>query len=165
MSGVPKKKATFNLNEDVHQWLKLTAAMQRREMVELLDEALSAYLGWNKMTEIEKQELGLYSVAESDGVGRRPERDFFEVCKSVGFPTHEQTVGAQLLYYLNKQGLMVVDVYSNGYQNIGLLPEGPGCLLNQARQIRLQLTIPGRLRYQQLLARDSWEKQWSAVER
>jgi predicted transcriptional regulator len=39
-----KKKATFNLNADLHRRLKVMAALRRREMVELVEEALEGYL-------------------------------------------------------------------------------------------------------------------------
>jgi hypothetical protein len=39
-----KKKATFNLDADLHQRLKVAAAMNRREMVDIVEEALVAYL-------------------------------------------------------------------------------------------------------------------------
>lgn len=40
----PKKKATFNLDADLHHQLKVTAALHKREMVELVEEALHVYL-------------------------------------------------------------------------------------------------------------------------
>jgi predicted HicB family RNase H-like nuclease len=40
-----RKKATFNLDADLHQRLKVHAAVQGREMVSLVEEALKTYLG------------------------------------------------------------------------------------------------------------------------
>jgi hypothetical protein len=42
--GTGKKKATFNLDADLHQRLKVAAAVHRREMVDLVEEALTGYL-------------------------------------------------------------------------------------------------------------------------
>jgi hypothetical protein len=39
-----KKKATFNLDADLHHQLKVTAALYKREMLELVEEALRRYL-------------------------------------------------------------------------------------------------------------------------
>jgi hypothetical protein len=39
-----KKKATFNLNADLHQRLKVAAAVHRREMVDIVEEAVGRYL-------------------------------------------------------------------------------------------------------------------------
>jgi plasmid stability protein len=47
--AMDSKKATFNLDADLHQQLKVAAAVQRREMVDLVRDALTAYLGWNRM--------------------------------------------------------------------------------------------------------------------
>lgn len=38
------KKATFELDEDLHKQLKSQAAMEGRKMIELVEEALHAYL-------------------------------------------------------------------------------------------------------------------------
>ncbi len=43
-STAPKKKATFNLNAALHKRLKVTAAEQEREMVEIVEEALEGHL-------------------------------------------------------------------------------------------------------------------------
>ena len=40
----PKKKATFNLDAALHQRLKIAAAMHSREMVDIVQDALQAYL-------------------------------------------------------------------------------------------------------------------------
>lgn len=40
----PKKKATFNMDAELHHRLKVAAAVHRREMVEMVEEALGAYL-------------------------------------------------------------------------------------------------------------------------
>lgn len=39
-----KKKATFNLDAALHQRLKIAAAMHSREMVDIVQDALQAYL-------------------------------------------------------------------------------------------------------------------------
>jgi hypothetical protein len=39
-----KKKATFNLDASLHQRLKIAAAMHSREMVDIVQDALQAYL-------------------------------------------------------------------------------------------------------------------------
>ena len=39
-----KKKATFNLDAELHRRLKVAAAIHRREMVEMVEEALEDYL-------------------------------------------------------------------------------------------------------------------------
>lgn len=39
-----RKKATFNLNASLHQRLKIAAAIHRREMVDIVEEALETYL-------------------------------------------------------------------------------------------------------------------------
>lgn len=39
-----KKKATFNLNAKLHQKLKIAAAVHRREMVDIVEDAIQAYL-------------------------------------------------------------------------------------------------------------------------
>ena len=39
-----KKKATFNMDASLHQRLKITAATTGREMVDIVQEALEAYL-------------------------------------------------------------------------------------------------------------------------
>lgn len=41
----PRKKATFNLDAGLHQRLKVTAALHRREMGDLVEEALRRHLG------------------------------------------------------------------------------------------------------------------------
>lgn len=42
--AVPKKKATFNLDASLHQRLKVAAAVHSREMVDIVEDALLAYL-------------------------------------------------------------------------------------------------------------------------
>ena len=44
-SAGARKKATFNLDADLHQRLKVTAALERRQMMELVEEALRRHLG------------------------------------------------------------------------------------------------------------------------
>ena len=40
----PKKKTTFNIDAGLHRRLKLTAVRQEREMVDIVEEALSNHL-------------------------------------------------------------------------------------------------------------------------
>ena len=40
----PKKKTTFNIDAALHRRLKLTAVRQEREMVDIVEEALSSHL-------------------------------------------------------------------------------------------------------------------------
>jgi len=41
----PKKKATFNLDANLHQRLKVAAALHRRQMTDLVEDALRLRLG------------------------------------------------------------------------------------------------------------------------
>jgi hypothetical protein len=43
-TAMGKKKATFNLDAGLHHRLKVAAAVHRREMVDLVEEALEAHL-------------------------------------------------------------------------------------------------------------------------
>lgn len=43
--AAPRKKATFNLDASLHQRLKVAAARHRREMGDLVTEALRRHLG------------------------------------------------------------------------------------------------------------------------
>jgi len=154
-----KKKATFNISEETHQGLKLAAAVQRREMVELLEEALSTYFGWNKMTKIEKDELALYRIAERSGPGQASQADFNYLSNTL----EPAPVLAQLLQHLDGRHLIVeVNDKRTGFKRFSAFPEGIDCLY-RGGQIRLQLTIPGRLRFQQLMAREEWEKKWESA--
>jgi hypothetical protein len=154
-----KKKATFNINETTHQGLKLAAVVRRREMVELLEEALGAYLGWNKMTRIEKDEIAVDRIAEFQGQGQKSTVAFFDLCKQLGYAGGESKVVEQLLAHLHATGLLIVEVNDNrtGYKNLAHYDEGSAAIQSYGH-LRLQLTIPGRLRFQQLIAREEWEK-------
>jgi hypothetical protein len=149
-----KKKATFNLDEDTYQGLKLTAAVQKREMVEVVEEALGMYLGWNKMTKIEKDELELYRIAERDGAGRAATADFIYVSNNLD----AAPVLADLLDYLDGRYLVVqVNDNQTGFKPLKAI--GKDFLLKYAASIKLQLTIPGRHRFEQLQAREQWENE------
>ena len=154
-----KKKATFNLNEATHQGLKLAAVVRRREMVELLEEALGAYLGWNKMTKIEKDEIAVDHIAEWTGQGQKTPVAFLDLCTKLEYPGGESKVVEQLLAHLHRTGLLVVEVNDNrtGYKNLAHFDEGSAAIQTYGN-LRLELTIPGRLRFQQLLAREEWER-------
>jgi hypothetical protein len=148
-----KKKATFNLDEGTFHGLKLTAAIQKREMVELVEEALGMYLGWNRMTKIEKDELELYRIAEREGAGRAATADFIYLSNNLD----AAPVLAELLDYLDGKYL-VVEVNDNrtGFKPLNAL--GKGVLLKYApATMKLQLTIPGRQRFEQLQTREQWE--------
>jgi hypothetical protein len=41
---VGRKKATFNMDEALHQRLKITAVTQRRDMTDLMEDAIREYL-------------------------------------------------------------------------------------------------------------------------
>ena len=79
-----RKKATYNLDTGLHQHLKMTAAAQRREMVDLVEEALTAYFGWHGMTETEKRELKTYEMIELQGKGQRAAADFDTLSTALG---------------------------------------------------------------------------------
>lgn len=157
----PKKKSTFNLDGNVHLGLKLTATVQKREMVELVEEALGMYLGWNRMTRIEKCELELYRIAERNGPGQATESNLNHLGSYLG----ETIVLAQLLEYLHGTFLLV-EVNDNhiGYRDLSTYSEAGGCF-SRYRDVRLKLTIQGRLRYQQLQAREDWESSRPQVAR
>jgi plasmid stability protein len=148
------KKATFNLDPDLHQQLKVTAAVQRREMVDLVRDALTAYLGWNRMTPTEQQELKLYELAESQGKGRRAHLCFTPLSTQLGT---EWAITAQLLQYLAAQHRLLVDVW-DGHTYRPLHTFGnTDCLYNNGGELHVQLTIPGRMRYELLQQRRTWE--------
>src|ERR1044071_303494 len=100
-----RRKTTFNLSERTHQGLKFAAASQKREMAELLEEALSAYMGWSKMTKIEQDELALYRIADRGGAGRWSTTDFGALSQELGFPGGGEVV-AQLLDHVHANGLV-----------------------------------------------------------
>lgn len=156
--GIVKRKATFNLNEDTHQGLRLAAAGWKLEMVEVVEAALGEYLGWNKMTKIEHDELTIYRTAEFNGQGCQMETTFIYLCNKLSYSPGDASVVAQLLEYLNNQGLLIVEPNDNitGYKSFASFPDGKTWLY-KACAIRLQLTIPGRIRSQVLRAREEWE--------
>jgi predicted HicB family RNase H-like nuclease len=43
-ANTARKKATFNMDEALHQRLKIAAATQKRDMTELMEEAVREYL-------------------------------------------------------------------------------------------------------------------------
>lgn len=153
VTNISKKKATFNLEESTHQRLKLSAAVQKREMVELLEEALGMYLEWKKMTKIEKDELELYRIAERNGPGRATQANFDYLSNNLD----EAPVLAQLLEYLDGRYLTVeVNDNKTGFKSFRSFPEGQESLYHDG-VIRLQLTIPGRQRFEQLKMEEEWE--------
>lgn len=159
---IGKKKATFNLGENTHQGLKLASAVRKREMVDLVEEALNTYFGWNKMTDIEKEELKVYRIAERNGAGREGNADFTSLGRELGEPNE---VVEQLLVHLHSERRVVLKVNDGqtGFRDYTTFPEGPECLYRNGGYIRLQLTIPGRLRFQQLTAREEWERNQAAT--
>ena len=161
-----KKKATFNLKESTHQGLKLAAAVQKREMVDLVEEAISMYFERNKMTKIENEELELYRVAESQGSGRGAEMDFGDLRTKLGYPAGGEVV-AQLLEHVDSNRLAAVEINDGrtGYRNLTLFPDAIKRLCTYGGMIRLQLTIPGRQRFEQLQARKEWEEAGTQLDR
>ena len=55
------------MDAGLHQHLRLAAATERREMVELVEEALKSYFGWHRMTDTESKELKTYELVEFRG--------------------------------------------------------------------------------------------------
>ena len=148
------KKATFNLDADLHQQLKVTAAVQRREMVDLVRDALTGYLGWNRMTDTEQRELKLYELAESQGKGRRANLAFTPLSTELGT---EWAVAAQLLQYLEAQHRLLIDVWDGQtYRPLHSFGD-TDCLYCNGGQLHVQLTIPGRMRYELLQQQRTWE--------
>jgi hypothetical protein len=154
-----KKKTTFNLSEHTHQGLKFAAASQKREMAELLEQALTEYFGWSKMTKTEKDELEFYRVADSSGGGRQQTTDFGSLCRRLGYPGSGEIV-AQLLSHVNSNQLATVQVYdgAGAYKPIDSFSDPSEYLYRNGGNIKLQLTIPGRQHFEQLQAREDWEK-------
>jgi plasmid stability protein len=148
------KKATFNLDADLHQQLKVTAAMHRREMVDLVRDALTAYLGWNRMTETEQRELKTYELAELHGRGQCAHLDFSRIAAALA---GEQAIAAQLLHYLEKERRLLVDVWDGRTYRPLHNFENTDCLYINGGQLHLQLTVPGRTRYELLQQRRTWE--------
>jgi hypothetical protein len=157
MTLAGKRKATFNLDEALHQHLKVTAAIQRREMAELLEGALQNYFGWNRMTDTENKELKTYELAESHGSGQMADLVFDSYADALGCTGSERRIAAQLLQYLDAQHRIAVDVWNGGqYQPLRSFAD-TRCLDINGGNIHLQLTIPGRIRYQQLQQRQDFE--------
>jgi plasmid stability protein len=148
------KKATFNLDPDLHQQLKVTAAVQRREMVDLVRDALTAYLGWNRMTDTEQQELKLYELAESQGKGQRAHLCFTPLSTQL---KTEWAITAQLLQYLEGQHRLLVDVWDGQIYRPLHSFGTTDCLYVNGGELHVQLTIPGRMRYELLQQRRTWE--------
>lgn len=154
MASADFKKATFNLDADLHQQLKVMAAVQRREMVDLLREALTNYFGWNRMTPTEHQEQRLYNLADSQGKGQRAHLDFIRITHELG---GEHSTAAQLLVHVAATGRVLVDVWDgSAYRALNTFPD-ENCLYNNGGNVHLQLTIPGRVRCEQLQQRQAWE--------
>jgi hypothetical protein len=148
------KKATFNLDPDLHQQLKMAAALQRREMVELVREALTSYFGWNRMTPTEHQEFRLYQLADSQGKGRRANLCFHTVANDLNI---DNSIAAQLLQYLEANHRLTIEVWDGvQYRQLQTFPTVE-CLFMNGGQLHVQLTIPGRMRYEQLTQRREWE--------
>jgi hypothetical protein len=148
------KKATFNLDADLHQLLKVTAAVQRREMVDLVRDSLTAYLGWNRMTETEHRELKTYELAEQHGRGQRAHLDFSRITAALA---GEQAIAAQLLQHLEEERRLLIDIWDGRtYRPLNSFGN-TDCLYVNGGQLHLQLTVPGRIRYELLQQRRTWE--------
>jgi predicted transcriptional regulator len=151
------KKATFNLDPDLHQRLKVISAVQRREMVDLVRDALTAYFGWNRMTETEQRELKAFELTESQGKGRRAELQFQFVAAELGCAI-EPGIAAQLLQYLDAEQRLIVDVWDGvAYRPLRSFGDVT-CLYRNGGNLHAQLTIPGRIRYEHLQQRQTWER-------
>lgn len=148
------KKATFNLDADLHQQLKVTAAMQRREMVDLVREAITAYLGWNRMTEIEQRELKTYELADLHGRGQRAHLEFNRITAALA---GEPALAAQLLQHLGDERRLLIDVWDGRTYRPLHSFDNTDCLYVNGGQLHLQLTVPGRMRYELLQQRRTWE--------
>ena len=159
----PKRKATFNLAETTHQGLKLSAAINQREMVDLVEEALGAYFQWSMLTPTELDEIEIYKIAELQGAGRWGYTDhLMSLCKVLGHSAGGEVL-AQLLEYLHNKTLFVeVNDGRTGFRNLDLYPDKKQAL-NSGQSIRVQLSIPGRVRFQQLQARRAWEQQRAKI--
>jgi hypothetical protein len=162
-SRLDTKKATYNMDADLHQHLKMTATAQRREMVELVEEALGAYFGWNRMTDTEKSELKTYELIEFQGKGQRATMDFNAYSTSLGYSGSQQAVAADLLKYVDDEGRVTVDVFDGGqYKPLKSFPK-LDCLYVNGGVMHIKLTIPGRIRYEQLRQRHLAESAQSTV--
>ncbi|HEY4360358.1 MAG TPA: hypothetical protein VGN17_05300 [Bryobacteraceae bacterium] len=151
------KKATFNLDADLHQHLKVSAAIQRREMVGLLEEALQSYFGWNRMTDIETKELKVYELADSQGKGQEAQLDFGSCASALGCNGSDRTIAAQLLQYLDAEGRIMVDVWdSKQYKPLRSFPDAHAVDRNGG-YLHVRLTVPGRIRQEQLQQRQRFE--------
>jgi hypothetical protein len=147
------KKVTYNLDAELHQHLRVAAATERREMVELVEEALKSYFGWNRMTETESKELKTYELVEFRGKGQNTNLDFQGYSRALGCEGSEQAIAADLLHYMEQEGRLAISVYDGtGYRALQSFPNSD-CLYVHGGGMRLKLTIPGRMRYEQLRQR------------
>jgi hypothetical protein len=148
------KKATFNLDAHLHQQLKVAAAVQRREMVDLVRDALTAYLGWNRMTDTEQSELKLYELTEAQGKGRRAHFNFTHLSTQLGT---EWAIVAQMLEFLEAQRRLTVEVWDGAMYRPLHSFGNTDCLYVNGGELHVQLTIPGRMRYELLQQQRAWE--------
>jgi hypothetical protein len=156
----PRKKATFNLREDIHQGLKLAAAVQNREMTDIVEEALALYFKWTVLTGPELDELGIYETAEYDGPGKSTVIQFLPLCGQLeGAPANHQRVASTLIH-LDAERLLTLELNGEtGYQHISSFGSGTDPLYRGNPALRLTLSFTGRIRFQQLKARRAWERQ------
>lgn len=69
----------------------------------------------------------------------------------------EWTIVAQLLHYLDTHHRLLIHVWDGtAYQPLGSF-RNTDCLYNNGGQLHVQLTIPGRMRYELLQQQRTWE--------
>lgn len=147
------KKVTYNLDAELHQYLRLAAATERREMVELVEEALKSYFGWHRMTETENRELKTYELVEFRGKGQSANVDFTSYSRDLGCTGSEQGIAEDLLGFMEEQGRLLVRVFDGReYKALRSFPDA-GCLYINGGEMQIKVTIPGRIRYEQLRQR------------
>jgi len=151
---VDSRKATFNLDANPHQQFKVAAAVQRREMVDFVRDALTAYLGWNRMTDTEQRELKLYEFTEAQGKGRRAHLTFTPLSMQLGA---ECAIVAQMLEFLEAQRRLIVEVWDGTIYRPLHSFGNADCLYVNGGELHVQLAIPGRMRYELLQQQRAWE--------
>ena len=119
-------------------------------MVELLEEALRSYFGWNRMTETETRELKTYEMVEFRGKGQLASLDFLAYSNMLGCLGSEQSIAADMLRYLEGQGRMTINVFDGGQYKALESFQNSDCLYVNGGNLQMKLTIPGRIRYEQL---------------
>ena len=109
-------------------------------MVDLVEEALGEYFGWNTMTEPELDELNVYKLAERRGPGIPTVLPPFEL-RSVSQRHREGGCHRAAVNETERRSLPTDAGYLSG-----------------TRSLRLRLEVDGRIRHQNLQARRTWEQ-------